>query len=67
MSLWPVTDAVSRDTMVAYYAHLRDGLGRGDALREAKLAIMKRSAYRHPYYWGGFIQTGDWTRLPSAR
>ena len=66
MSLWPVTDAVARDTMVAYYARLRDGLGRGDALRAAKLAIMKRPAFRHPYYWGGFIQSGDWTRLPRV-
>ena len=66
MSLWPVTDAVARDTMVAYYARLRDGLGRGDALRAAKLAIMKRPAFRHPYYWGGFIQSGDWTRLPPV-
>jgi CHAT domain-containing protein len=63
MSLWPVTDAVARDTMVAYYARLRGGLGRGDALRQAKLAIMKRPALHHPYYWGGFIQSGDWTRL----
>ena len=67
MSLWPVTDAVARDTMVAYYARLRDGFGRGDALRQAKLAIMKRPAFRHPYYWAGFIQSGDWTRLPPVR
>jgi CHAT domain-containing protein len=67
MSLWPVTDAVARDTMVAYYARLRDGLGRGDALRAAKLAILKRPAFRHPYYWAGFIQSGDWTRLPPVR
>ena len=36
MSLWPVSDAVARDTMVAYYARLRAGIGRGDALREAE-------------------------------
>ena len=64
MSLWPVTDAVARDTMVAYYARLRDGLGRGDALREAKLSILQQRSLRHPYYWAGFIQSGDWTPLP---
>jgi CHAT domain-containing protein len=63
MSLWPVTDSVARDTMVAYYARLRTGIGRGDALRQAKLSILKRPAMHHPYYWGGFIQSGDWTRL----
>jgi CHAT domain-containing protein len=63
MSLWPVDDAVARDTMVGYYARLRGGIGRGDALRQAKLAIAKRPGMRHPYYWAGFIQSGDWTRL----
>jgi len=67
MSLWPVTDAIARDTMVAYYARLRAGGGRGDALRQAKLAIMKRAASQHPYYWSGFIQSGDWTRLRGNR
>jgi CHAT domain-containing protein len=66
MSLWPMSDAVARDTMVAYYARLRSGFGRGDALRQAKLSILRRPGLRHPYYWGGFIQSGDWTRLRSA-
>jgi len=66
MSLWPVSDAIARDTMVAYYARLRSGAGRGDALRQAKLSILRRPALRHPYYWGGFIQSGDWTRLRTA-
>ena len=63
MSLWPVSDSIARDTMVAYYARLRDGFGRGDALRQAKLSILRHTSLRHPYYWGGFIQSGDWTRL----
>jgi CHAT domain-containing protein len=66
MSLWPVSDSVARETMVAYYARLRAGFGRGDALRQAKLAILRHTSLRHPYYWGGFIQSGDWTRLPLA-
>ncbi len=67
MSLWPVSDSVARDTMVAYYARLRAGFGRGDALRMAKLAILRHTSRRHPYYWGGFIQSGDWTRLRLPR
>jgi CHAT domain-containing protein/tetratricopeptide (TPR) repeat protein len=63
MSLWPVSDSIARDTMVAYYVRLRAGSGRGDALRQAKLAILRRPGLRHPYYWAGFIQSGDWTRL----
>jgi CHAT domain-containing protein len=66
MSLWPVSDSIARDTMVAYYARLRTGFGRGDALRQAKLGLLKRPTLRHPYYWAGFIQSGDWTSLNSA-
>ena len=65
MSLWPVSDSVARDTMIEYYARLRAGDGRGDALRQAKLAVLKRSRLRHPYYWAAFIQSGDWTGLDS--
>src|SRR4030095_11400607 len=37
MSLWPVSDYIARDVIVDYYTGLRSGLGRGDALRQAKL------------------------------
>jgi CHAT domain-containing protein len=67
MSLWPVSDYVSRETMVAYYTGLRAGLGRGDALRQAKLAMLKRKARQHPFYWASFIQSGDWTGLSVTR
>jgi CHAT domain-containing protein len=63
MSLWPVNDSIARETMVAYYTGLRAGLGRGDALRQAKLAMLKRSGRQHPFYWASFIQSGDWTSL----
>jgi CHAT domain-containing protein len=67
LSLWPVSDTVSRQTMVAYYSGLRDGLGRGEALRQAKLALLARRARRHPYYWASFIQSGEWGSLDGAR
>jgi len=67
MSLWPVSDYVARDAMVGYYTRLRAGLGRGDALRRAKLAIRKHPARRHPYYWAGFIQSGEWADLDGRR
>ncbi|MGE5814356.1 MAG: CHAT domain-containing protein, partial [Acidobacteriota bacterium] len=63
MSLWPVSDYIAASTMMMYYSGLRAGLGRGDALRQAKLAMLKRPNRRHPYYWAGFIQSGDWAGL----
>jgi CHAT domain-containing protein len=67
MSLWPVSDSIARETMVAYYTGLRAGLGRGDALRQAKLALLKRTVRQHPFYWASFIQSGEWTRLDGPR
>jgi len=67
MSLWPVSDVIARETMVAYYTGLRAGLGRGDALRQSKIAMLKRPARQHPFYWASFIQSGEWTPLAEDR
>jgi CHAT domain-containing protein len=53
--------------MTAYYTGLRAGLGRGDALRHAKLAMLKRQGRRHPFYWASFIQNGEWASLDGVR
>jgi CHAT domain-containing protein/Tfp pilus assembly protein PilF len=67
MSLWPVSDAIARETMVSYYTGLRAGLGRGDALRVAKLEMLKRQGREHPFYWASFIQSGEWANLDGVR
>jgi CHAT domain-containing protein len=68
MSLWPVSDYVTRELMNDYYAGLKQGLGRGDALRQAKLAMLSRRGSRqHPFYWASFIQAGEWAPLDGRR
>jgi CHAT domain-containing protein/tetratricopeptide (TPR) repeat protein len=67
MSLWPVSDYIARETMVAYYAGLRAGAGRGEALRQAKLAMLRRKNRQHPFYWASFIQSGEWASLDGRR
>jgi CHAT domain-containing protein len=67
MSLWSVSDYVTRETMTAYYTGLRAGLGRGDALRQTKLAMLNRKGWQHPFYWASFIQSGEWTSLDDRR
>jgi CHAT domain-containing protein len=57
---------VTRETMSAYYTGLRQGLGRGEALRQAQLAMLGRASRRHPFYWASFIQAGEWTPLDST-
>lgn len=62
MSLWRVNDEVTRDIMVRYYRRLLNGAGRGEALRQVQLEML-RGDRSHPYFWAGFIPSGDWKNL----
>ena len=61
MSLWPISDYVTRQMMTTFYRGLKNGAGRGAALRDAELAMLKK--HPHPFYWASFIQSGDWKPL----
>jgi CHAT domain-containing protein/Tfp pilus assembly protein PilF len=67
LSLWAVLDKATRDLMVAYYRKLEQGGGRGEALRQAQLEMLKQGPRRHPYYWASFIQSGEWANLDGRR
>jgi CHAT domain-containing protein/Tfp pilus assembly protein PilF len=67
MSLWPVSDYATREIMASYYKGLKKGLGRGEALRQTKLAMLKRKDRQHPFYWASFIQSGEWASLDGKR
>jgi CHAT domain-containing protein len=67
MSLWPVSDYVTREMMTGYYRGLQTGLGRGAALRQTQLAMLARPSRRHPFYWAAFIQAGEWANLDGRR
>jgi CHAT domain-containing protein len=67
MSLWPVSDQVTRELMTAYYAGLKQGQGRGEALRQVQLKMLKSKYRQHPYYWASFIQAGEWANLDGRR
>ena len=65
MSLWQVDDEATRRLMTGYYDRLEAGRGRSDALRVQQLALLESDSYSHPYYWAGFIPSGQWAPLPS--
>src|SRR5262249_34439710 len=67
MSLWAVSGRWTRELMVAYYQRLHQGQGRGAALRNAQLQMSKDLKRRHPYYWAGFILSGEWANLEGER
>ena len=67
MSLWPVSDYITRELMVDYYKNLKAGMGRGEALRQVELNMLKRPGRSHPFYWASFIQSGEWANLDGKR
>jgi CHAT domain-containing protein/tetratricopeptide (TPR) repeat protein len=67
MSLWPVSDLITREMMTGYYRGLKAGLGRGAALRRMQLQMLKQKGRSHPFYWASFIQAGDWGTLDGRR
>src|SRR6266508_2428425 len=67
MSLWAVSDKATRELMVAYYGRLKQGQGRGEALRRVQLEMLKNVNRRHPYHWASFIQSGEWANLEGKR
>ena len=67
MSLWPVSDYATSEIMAAYYKGLKQGLGRGEALRQVQLGMLKRRGREHPFYWASFIQSGEWANLDGKR
>jgi CHAT domain-containing protein len=68
ISLWKVSDLGTRELMTAYYNALKRGASRADALRMVQLKMIggpraKGRRFSHPFYWAGFIQSGDWRAM----
>jgi CHAT domain-containing protein len=56
-SLWAVDDEATALLMKQFYTYLREGMNKGQALRQAQSDV--RGKYPHPYYWAAFVLTGD--------
>ncbi|HEX3085927.1 MAG TPA: CHAT domain-containing tetratricopeptide repeat protein [Pyrinomonadaceae bacterium] len=59
-SLWNVNDTATAELMKSFYANLRKGEPKDEALRQAKLTLLKgkQTTWRHPYYWAPFVLVG---------
>jgi CHAT domain-containing protein/Tfp pilus assembly protein PilF len=65
MSLWPVDDRAASEWMAALYeGRLLRKLTTLDAACAAARRILnerrEKGISAHPYFWGGFVATGDW-------
>jgi CHAT domain-containing protein len=61
VSLWNVNDIATATLMKAFYKNLKQGIAKDEALRQAKLSLLKgpQRAWRHPYFWAAFVLVGD--------
>jgi CHAT domain-containing protein/Tfp pilus assembly protein PilF len=57
-SLWKINDKSTTKFMSYFYKYLSQGESKSQALRMAKLKMLK-SRYSHPFYWASFILYGD--------
>ena len=67
MSLWQVDDVATRAWMTNYYTGLKQGLGRSEAARQVQLKLLQQKKWQHPYFWAGFISSGEWANLEGKR
>lgn len=62
-SLWSVNDRATAKIFGQFYAELKEGKTKAEALHQAKLAYLSSTDLpdeeKSPYYWAGFIHYGD--------
>ncbi|WP_394748088.1 CHAT domain-containing protein [Spongiimicrobium salis] len=69
MSLWKVPDKETSQIMESFYKHLKNGDSKDVALKNAKLEYLEQAEdplLKHPYYWAGFIVSGDTTPIVQS-
>lgn len=63
MSLWKVPDTETTTIMTGFYKYLYEGMPKDEALQQSKLdyldSMMDYPALQHPYYWSGFVISGN--------
>lgn len=69
MSLWKVPDKETSQIMVSFYEYLKEGKPKNKALQLAKLEYLNTTddeVLKHPYYWAGFVISGDTSAITSS-
>ena len=57
-TLWRVDDQATHEFMNDFYAALKNGRSKVEALRKAQVTMIN-SEYSHPYYWAPFVLIGN--------
>ncbi|MBQ4819976.1 tetratricopeptide repeat protein [Aquimarina sp. MMG016] len=61
LSSWEVNDQIAPTLMKSFYANLKEGMNKAQALQQAKLKHLNTATINRtdPFYWGGFYLVGD--------
>jgi CHAT domain-containing protein len=64
-SLWPVEATSTADLMIRFHrAFANSGMPVAEALRQAQVTFLQAFPERsNPYYWSGFVVTGNSSAL----
>ncbi len=57
-TLWRVDDEGTHEFMNDFYAALKNGASKAEAVQKAQITMIN-SEYNHPYYWAPFILIGN--------
>ncbi|MBD0852551.1 CHAT domain-containing protein [Maribacter arenosus] len=68
-TLWKINDASTTDLMHGFYKNLSKGDAKDVALQKAQvefLNVNRQNSFSHPYYWSGFVISGNTAPLSST-
>jgi len=62
VSLWSVDESTAA-LMKIFYQNLKDGMSKAEALRQAKLKLIRKHesgmSFAHPFLWAAFVLVGE--------
>jgi eukaryotic-like serine/threonine-protein kinase len=65
LSLWKVDDEATRQLMLRLYDSAVSKNTLGDSLWQAQKTLQRSETWSHPYYWSGFMFSGEDTAIPD--
>ncbi len=67
-TLWQINDRFSAKLMTQFYANLRKGMPKDEALQSAKTNFIQTQKERntHPHFWAGFVPIGNMNAIEMA-
>ena len=57
--VWSVQDEATHRLISAFFDAYRHGADAASALQQAQRKLIRDPRFAHPYYWGGFVLSGD--------